>query len=55
MHYKYYYYSREQLLANEENANQCHLVTIGCEALLIGNDDVCPMQIHTYMHTFEGS
>ena len=30
-----YYYSREQQLANEENPNQRHLVTIACEALLM--------------------
>ena len=35
MHYKYYYYSREELLAKEENANQRHLVTIACDALLM--------------------
>ena len=34
MHYKYYY-SREQLLANEENANQRYMATIACEALLM--------------------
>ena len=34
MHYKYYY-SREQLLANAENANQRYMVTIACEALLM--------------------
>ena len=30
-----YYYSREQLLAKEENANQRHLVKIACEASLM--------------------
>ena len=35
MHYKYYYYSREELLGNEEHANQRHLVAIACEALLM--------------------
>ena len=30
-----YYYSREQMLANEENSNQRHLVTIACDALLM--------------------
>ena len=35
MHYKYYYYSREQPLANEKNAIQRYLVTIACEALLM--------------------
>ena len=30
-----YYYSREQLLANEENANERHLKTIAFEALLM--------------------
>ena len=35
MQYKYYYYSREELLANEENANQRHLVTIASEAILM--------------------
>ena len=35
MHYKYYYYSREELLASDENAIQRHLVTIACEALLM--------------------
>ena len=34
MHYKHYY-SGEQLLANEANTNQRHMVTIACEALLM--------------------
>ena len=33
MHYHYYYY--EQLLANEKNAIQRHLLTIACEVLLM--------------------
>ena len=54
MHYQYYYYSREQLLANEKNAIQRHLVTIACEALLMAMimSVLCK---HKYMHTFEGS
>ena len=43
MHYNYYYY--EQLLANEKNTIQRHLLTIACEALLMAND-ICPLQIH---------
>ena len=47
MHYKYYYYSREQLLANEENANQRYLVTIACEALLMTS----ALRKHIQKHT----
>ena len=34
MHYKYIYYSREQLLA-KKNAIHRHVVAIACEALLM--------------------
>ena len=56
MHYKYYYYSRDQLLASEKTVIQRPLVTIACEALLM----VMMMSAlckHTHKHTgmFEGS
>ena len=54
MYYKYYY-SREQLLANEKYAIHRHLVTIACEALLMAMmmSALCK---HTHKHTdiFEG-
>ena len=55
MHHKYYYYSREQLLANEKNAIQRHLVRIACEALLM--EMMSALCKHTYKHTgmFEGA
>ena len=55
MHYQYYYYSREQLLANR-NAIPHHLVSIVCEALLI-EIMMSVLCKHTHKHTgmFEGS
>ena len=56
MYYKYYYYSRDQLLANEKIAIQRHLVTIAFKALLMTMmmPALCK---HTRKHTgmFEGS
>ena len=43
MHYKYYY-SHEQLLANEENANQRYMGDDCMLSLADDNGDVCPMQ-----------
>ena len=51
-------YSREHMLANEENSNQRHLVTTACEALLMTMvlSALCKhiwtyTHTHTHMHT----
>ena len=54
MHYKYYY-SREQLLANEKHAIQRHLMTIACEVLLMAMMSALCKQTNKITDMFEGS
>ena len=46
MHYKYYYYSREQLLDKEK---KCDSAPLGddCMRSVTDCNDFCPMQTHT--------
>ena len=55
MHYKYYYYSREHLLANEKNAIQRHVVRSACEALLMEMMSALCKNTHKHTGMFYGS
>ena len=55
MHYKYYYYSREQLLANEKKCDSEPPCNDCMRSVTDDNDDVCPMQTHKHTDMFEHS